>query len=84
MTTKHQNDPFFDTIAAQAMDDFEESAQSYFDRLDPEDDIDIGADDEDIATLTAAILDLKTFDKEVRKLARFDDEYSYLKALDNY
>lgn len=84
MTTKHQNDPFFDTIAAQAMDDFEESAQSYFDRLGPEDDIDIEVNDEDIATLTAAILDLKTFDKEARKLARFDDEYSYLKALDNY
>ena len=84
MTTKHQNDPFFDTIAAQAMDDFEESAKSYFDRLDPEDDIDIGADDEDIEALNAAIIDSKAFDMEARKLARYDDEYSYLKALDNY
>lgn len=54
------------------------------DNLNPEDDIDLGADDEDVARLIANYKNTKKFDAEVRKLARFDDEYSYLKALDNY
>ena len=54
------------------------------DNLDPEDDINLGVDDEDVARLINNFKNTKKFDAEARKLAHFDDEYSYLKALDNY
>ena len=54
------------------------------DNLNPEDDIDLGADDEDVARLIGDYRNTKEFDDEARKLAFFDDADFYLRALDNY
>lgn len=44
----------------------------------------IGADDEDINALISNYKERKKFDDGVRSLAQNDDEYSFLKFLDNY
>lgn len=44
----------------------------------------LGADEEDFNTLIKNYKERKKFDDGVRSLAQNDDEYSFLKSLDNY